>query len=366
MDYARNPSPIRSAIPSRLAPSSRPLKTYNRSHMQPALRSPIPDASLAVLPVNGENSHQGFAGRNPAPNPVREACKFTVLLGMRGQAELNRAGSRCTSKERDTESGNDYFGARYYASSMGRFMSPDDDSDQNAPDPQSWNLYSYVRNNPLTNTDSDGHDVNVCDNQGNCRQISNAQYQAAQQAGNGSLNVPTLDQVGMNGNGSGQFNSTAITDSSGQTVGSATYVSDGPTDYYANRNGINQIGQASATVGPIAGVVMGAVGIAMPAMFAADAAPLATGIAAAAKKAVDLANLSNKIERQMVTRGWTKQDIQETIDQGVPHDAVNKGTGGPATEYVNPSNGRFVVVDNATKQLIQVSGPGHLPNYMMK
>ena len=32
---------------------------------------------------------------------------------------------RCTGKERDTESGNDYFGARYYSSSMGRFMSPD-------------------------------------------------------------------------------------------------------------------------------------------------------------------------------------------------------------------------------------------------
>jgi RHS repeat-associated protein len=32
---------------------------------------------------------------------------------------------RYTGKERDTESGNDYFGARYYASSMGRFMSPD-------------------------------------------------------------------------------------------------------------------------------------------------------------------------------------------------------------------------------------------------
>ena len=30
-----------------------------------------------------------------------------------------------TGKERDTESGNDYFGARYYASSMGRFISPD-------------------------------------------------------------------------------------------------------------------------------------------------------------------------------------------------------------------------------------------------
>jgi RHS repeat-associated protein len=33
--------------------------------------------------------------------------------------------SRFTGKERDTESGNDYFGARYYASSMGRWMSPD-------------------------------------------------------------------------------------------------------------------------------------------------------------------------------------------------------------------------------------------------
>jgi RHS repeat-associated protein len=30
-----------------------------------------------------------------------------------------------TGKERDTESGLDYFGARYYASSMGRWMSPD-------------------------------------------------------------------------------------------------------------------------------------------------------------------------------------------------------------------------------------------------
>ena len=157
MDYARNPSPIRSAIPTRLAPSSRPLKTYNRSHMQPALRSPIPDASLAVLPVNGENSHQGFAGRNPAPNQVREACKFTVLLGMRGRAELNRAGSRCPGKERDTESGNDYFGARYYASSMGRWMSPDKPfADQHPGNPQSWNLYSYVRNNPLSSIDTDG------------------------------------------------------------------------------------------------------------------------------------------------------------------------------------------------------------------
>jgi RHS repeat-associated protein len=32
---------------------------------------------------------------------------------------------KSTGKERDTESGNDDFGTRYYASSMGRFLSPD-------------------------------------------------------------------------------------------------------------------------------------------------------------------------------------------------------------------------------------------------
>jgi RHS repeat-associated protein len=33
--------------------------------------------------------------------------------------------SRSTGKERDAESGNDYFGARDYTSTMGRFLSPD-------------------------------------------------------------------------------------------------------------------------------------------------------------------------------------------------------------------------------------------------
>jgi RHS repeat-associated protein len=73
-----------------------------------------------------------------------------------------------TGKERDTESGLDYFGARYFGSSMGRFMSPDYSGvDDGPPDaiafgdpsnPQSLNLYSYVQNSPLSNVDPDGHD----------------------------------------------------------------------------------------------------------------------------------------------------------------------------------------------------------------
>jgi RHS repeat-associated protein len=68
-----------------------------------------------------------------------------------------------TGKERDSESGLDNFGARYDASSMGRFMTPDwSAKEEPVPyakldNPQSLNLYSYVLNNPLSNIDTDGH-----------------------------------------------------------------------------------------------------------------------------------------------------------------------------------------------------------------
>ena len=63
-----------------------------------------------------------------------------------------------TGKERDVESGNDYFLARYYGSSTGRFLSPDPSGLYYADpgDPQSLNLYEYVMNNPLTMIDPDG------------------------------------------------------------------------------------------------------------------------------------------------------------------------------------------------------------------
>jgi RHS repeat-associated protein len=131
--------------------------------MEPALSTRIPDGFMAALRLGGEKPHQGVRSQNPAPNQVREVCNFTVLLGLQAAAVLNRVGSRSTGKERDSESGNDYFGARYYASSMGRFMSPDW-SAKVAPvpyakldDPQSLNLYAYVRNNPLVRVDADGH-----------------------------------------------------------------------------------------------------------------------------------------------------------------------------------------------------------------
>jgi len=118
---------------------------------------------MAAMRLGGEKPHQGLPGRNPALYQGSTVCNSTTALGLRGQAELNRVGSCSTGKERDTESGNDYFSARYYASSMGRFLSPDWSAKQDPvpyarlDNPQTLNLYAYLRNNPLGGVDADGH-----------------------------------------------------------------------------------------------------------------------------------------------------------------------------------------------------------------
>jgi len=82
-----------------------------------------------------------------------------------------------TGKERDAESGLDDFGARFHASALGRFMTPDWDAKPvTVPyakfgDPQTLNLYSYVENAPVNRADADGHEENhsgVCDSSGPC------------------------------------------------------------------------------------------------------------------------------------------------------------------------------------------------------
>jgi RHS repeat-associated protein len=68
-----------------------------------------------------------------------------------------------TGKERDTETGLDYFGARYYSNGLGRFstgdwsLTPVPVPYADFTDPQSLNQYSYVRNIPTTKYDADGH-----------------------------------------------------------------------------------------------------------------------------------------------------------------------------------------------------------------
>jgi RHS repeat-associated protein len=102
---------------------------------------------------------------NPNAGPW-VACESVASLPFGdGQVTTPLYGTGCyhdstlhfTGKERDSESGLDNFGARYNSSSFGRWVSPDlPFADQNSEDPQSWNLYGYVRNNPLNNIDTNG------------------------------------------------------------------------------------------------------------------------------------------------------------------------------------------------------------------
>jgi RHS repeat-associated protein len=88
----------------------------------------------------GEELGVGIGGRNVGMG-------FGVADGLR---------QKFTQKERDNETGLDYFSARYYSSSQGRFTSADSVAGS-AVNPQTLNLYAYVLNNPLKYVDPSGH-----------------------------------------------------------------------------------------------------------------------------------------------------------------------------------------------------------------
>ncbi len=65
-----------------------------------------------------------------------------------------------TGKELDEETGLVYFGGRYYAPEMGRWISPDpllvDTPSKLMDNYQEENIYAYVQNNPVNNIDKEG------------------------------------------------------------------------------------------------------------------------------------------------------------------------------------------------------------------
>ncbi len=94
-----------------------------------------------------------------------------ILAGPSGQVRTTGMGyssspdgliEKFTGQARDAADSNsltglDWFRARYLSSAQGRFQSADPgNAGANPGDPQTWNAYSYVGNNPLSYTDPDG------------------------------------------------------------------------------------------------------------------------------------------------------------------------------------------------------------------
>jgi RHS repeat-associated protein len=191
--------------------------------MQLGSDAQIPDGLLAAMTLLNEKPHQGVPSWKSALHQGIDEANSTAAIGIRASAQLNRVWPRYTGKERDTESGLDYFGARYLGSSMGRFMSPDSFGGH-LEDPQTLNRYSYVGNNPLSRTDPDGHDFYeqcaTSDHSG-CTQVNtdpknskSTQWVQAGKDGNATIitsdsirsgqNSATVNQNGVQINGSNQ------------------------------------------------------------------------------------------------------------------------------------------------------------------
>lgn len=105
--------------------------------------------------------------RKPASGGTAETCASLPFGDGQSCTTSDTAPLHFNGKERDAETGMDYFGARYYAGTIGRFLIPDwAAKPATVPyasfgNPQSLNLYSYGDNNPVSSGDPDGHMPNA-------------------------------------------------------------------------------------------------------------------------------------------------------------------------------------------------------------
>lgn len=113
-----------------------------------------------------------------------------------------------TSKERDAETGLDWFEHRYLSSAQGRFTSPDPvfANVHRLFDPQQWNLYAYVRNNPLSLTGPSGLDFyETCghsdSNGSTCQQVQNGSSKVWVQGTTNNNGQFTANRIANDANG---------------------------------------------------------------------------------------------------------------------------------------------------------------------
>jgi RHS repeat-associated protein len=183
------------------------------------------ETCISASECEGKKPHQGVASKNPALHQGITWSNSTVALGLCGARLETRVRSRCTGKERDTESGLDDFDARHYGSSLGRFMQPDP-MGGHLEDPQTLNRYAYVRNNPLSLADPTGLDFYL-----SCTQTkdnaSTCQSQTVGYDKNGNAQTATVQGVtGDNGFTATQIGNDANGNLVDRTTGTGAYTAD--------------------------------------------------------------------------------------------------------------------------------------------
>lgn len=192
-----------------------------------------------------------------------------------------------------------YLQSRYYNPAIGRFINADSQFDENAG-LVGCNLFAYCANNPILYKDVTGE----------------------------SISLALCIVIGV-------IAGAVLGGSAGAIISYAKY---------------RTVKWKYVLIGAAAGAAIGgaagyAIGIAIGASV--TTAATAKGFSRAFK-------ITAKISKQMGKRGWTEKLIKETILKNVGRKAINKATGNAATAYFT-SSGAYVVIDNITKEIIQIS-----------
>ena len=146
-----------------------------------------PSANYGPLFFNHEDWLGTHRVRTDFTGIAREWCSDTPYGMNLACTPGDTSPMHFTGKQRDSETGLDYFGARYFGggNNLGRFMSRDPAviTKQKFTDPQQWNTYSYTRNNPLRFVDPTGRWIELIGTDEERKKQLDALQKAAGKAG---------------------------------------------------------------------------------------------------------------------------------------------------------------------------------------
>ncbi|BDU73592.1 RHS repeat-associated core domain-containing protein [Mesoterricola silvestris] len=112
----------------------------------------VDQAGTHVTQVDSLGSPRFVTNGNGVLESMQKFTPFGELLA----GDPSRLAKGFTGHEQTDPSGLIYMQARFYLPMYGRFASPDPARDQHFEETQSWNIYSYVQNNPVMMTDPTG------------------------------------------------------------------------------------------------------------------------------------------------------------------------------------------------------------------
>jgi RHS repeat-associated protein len=267
-------------------------------------------------------------------------------------------------------SGMQYLRARYYDPSVGRFISRDSRKGV-IIHPQSFNYWMYVYSNPINWIDPSGHDAEcgiggtACGDYGQwLRAYYNSESELLKES-----KIPFADFLkGYEAYTYYESRPDEAVDAMLDDLRSPTYTPWGYADIYADNwlhywtppyTDLDLLARLenARRKNDIFGFYEIASIFAFGQWFSADSG--SGGGCGKFDWIFGSGKSIQKWERQMVQRGWTIEEISETIISGEKFPAnnlVNKNHS--ATRYVNPTTGKSIVVDDITKEVIHIGGEG--------